>query len=136
MARRAVVVEADPDIVELLEHYLSADGWAVDALADGRRALDRARSGGYQLVILDLQLPGIDGLTLCAELRREAATRDLPVVMLTAPGDEADRIVGLEMGADDHAVKPLSPKELVARVPAPFRPQDRKPPSDPPLTSR
>ena len=66
MARRALVVEDDPDIVELLVHYLSVDGWAVDALTDGRRALDRVRSGGYQLVILDLQLPGIDGLTLCA----------------------------------------------------------------------
>jgi two-component system alkaline phosphatase synthesis response regulator PhoP len=134
MARRALVVEDDPDIVELLVHYLSADGWAVDALADGRRALDRARSGGYQLVILDLQLPGIDGLTLCAELRREAATRDLPVVMLTARGDEADRIVGLEMGADDYVVKPFSPKELVARVRALFRRLDRKPSSDEPLT--
>ena len=132
MSRRALVVEDDPDIVELLVHYLSADGWAVDALADGRRALDRARSGGYQLVILDLQLPGIDGLTLCAELRREAATRDLPVVMLTARGDEADRIVGLEMGADDYVVKPFSPKELVARVRALFRRLDRKPASDEP----
>jgi DNA-binding response OmpR family regulator len=134
MTRRALVVEDDPDIVELLAHYLSADGWTVDALADGRRALERARSGGYQLVILDLQLPGMDGLALCAELRREAATRDLPVVMLTARGDEADRIVGLEMGADDYVVKPFSPKELVARVRALFRRLDRKPSSDDPLT--
>src|SRR5436309_14137863 len=99
MARRALVVEDDPDIVELLVRYLSADGWAVDALADGRRALDRARSGGYQLVVLDLQLPAIDGLTLCAELRRGGATRDLPVVMLPARGAEADRIGRLELGA-------------------------------------
>jgi DNA-binding response OmpR family regulator len=134
MARRALVVEDDPDIVELLVHYLSADGWTVDALADGRHALDRARSGGHRLVILDLQLPGMDGLTLCAELRREASTRDLPVVMLTARGDEADRIVGLEMGADDYVVKPFSPKELVARVRALFRRLDRKPASDEPLT--
>src|SRR5206468_10589598 len=133
MACRALVGEDDPDIFELLVRYLSADGWAVDALADGRRALDRARSGGYQLVILDLQLPGMDGLTLCTELRREAATRDLPVVMLTARGDEADRVVGLEMGADDYVVKPFSPKELVARVRALFRRLDRKP-SDEPLT--
>jgi DNA-binding response OmpR family regulator len=133
MSRRALVVEDDPDIVELLDHYLSADGWAVDAEADGRRALERARGGGYQLVILDLQLPGMDGLTLCAELRREAATRDLPVVMLTARGDEADRIVGLEMGADDYVVKPFSPKELVARVRALFRRLDRKPDSETPL---
>src|SRR5215470_10742350 len=127
MARRALVVEDDPDIVDLLVHYLSADGWATDALADGRSALDRARAGGYQLVILDLQLPGMDGLTLCSELRRDPATRDLPVVMLTARGDEADRIVGLEMGADDYVVKPFSPKELVARVRALFRRLDRPP---------
>jgi two-component system, OmpR family, alkaline phosphatase synthesis response regulator PhoP len=133
MARRALVVEDDPDIVELLVHYLSADGWTVDALADGRRALERARAGGYQLVILDLQLPGMDGLALCAELRREPATRDLPIVMLTARGDEADRIVGLEMGADDYVVKPFSPKELVARVRALFRRLDRKPSTDEPL---
>jgi len=133
MARRALVVEDDPDIVELLVHYLSADGWTVDALSDGRHGLERARAGGYQLVILDLQLPGMDGLTLCTELRREAATRDLPVVMLTARGDEADRIVGLEMGADDYVVKPFSPKELVARVRALFRRLDRRP-SDEPLS--
>jgi DNA-binding response OmpR family regulator len=133
MARRALVVEDDPDIVELLVHYLSADGWTVDALADGRRALERARAAGYQLVILDLQLPGMDGLALCAELRREPATRDLPIVMLTARGDEADRIVGLEMGADDYVVKPFSPKELVARVRALFRRLDRKPSTDEPL---
>jgi DNA-binding response OmpR family regulator len=119
--------------VELLVHYLSADGWTVDALADGRRALERARAAGYQLVILDLQLPGMDGLALCAELRREPATRDLPIVMLTARGDEADRIVGLEMGADDYVVKPFSPKELVARVRALFRRLDRKPSTDEPL---
>ena len=133
MARRALVVEDDPDIVELLVHYLSADGWTVDAVADGRRALERARAAGYQLVILDLQLPGMDGLALCAELRREPATRDLPIVMLTARGDEADRIVGLEMGADDYVVKPFSPKELVARVRALFRRLDRKPSTDEPL---
>jgi two-component system, OmpR family, alkaline phosphatase synthesis response regulator PhoP len=125
-------VEDDPDIVELLLHYLSADGWTVDAVSDGRRALESAR-GGYQLVILDLQLPGMDGLALCAELRRDPATRDLPIVMLTARGDEADRIVGLEMGADDYVVKPFSPKELVARVRALFRRLDRKPGSDEPL---
>src|SRR5439155_13471949 len=133
MPRRALVVEDDPDIVELLEHYLSADGWTVDALPDGRRALERARAGGYQLVILDLHVRGMAGLALCTELRREAATRDLPVVMLTARGDEADRIVGLEMGADDYVVKPFSPKELVARVRALFRRLERKPSSEEPL---
>jgi DNA-binding response OmpR family regulator len=124
--RRALVVEDDPDIVELLVHYLTRDGFTVDALADGRRALDRIRVETYQLLILDLQLPGMDGLALCAEVRRDPRTRDIPVVMLTARGDEADRIVGLEMGADDYVVKPFSPKELVARVRALFRRLERK----------
>ncbi len=131
--RRALVVEDDPDIVELLVHYLAKDGFAVDALSDGRTALDRVRLESYQLVVLDLQLPGMDGLTLCAELRREPRTRDIPVVMLTARGDEADRIVGLEMGADDYIVKPFSPKELVARVRALFRRMERKGATDAPL---
>ena len=123
--RRALVVEDDADIVELLVHYLARDGWAVDAVGDGRVALERLRSQPYHLVLLDLQLPGLDGLALCAELRRDRATRDVPVVMLTARGDEADRIVGLEMGADDYVVKPFSPKELLARVRALFRRLDR-----------
>jgi two-component system, OmpR family, alkaline phosphatase synthesis response regulator PhoP len=126
MSKRVLVVEDDPDIVELVSLYLSRDGWTVDTVSDGRRALDTLRQGSYQLVVLDLQLPGLDGLSLCSELRRDRATRDVPVVMLTARGDEADRIVGLEMGADDYVVKPFSPKELVARVRALFRRLSRK----------
>jgi DNA-binding response OmpR family regulator len=119
--RKALVVEDDPDIVELLVHYLRAEGFTVDALGDGTKALERIRLESYDLLVLDLQLPGKDGLSLCAEVRRDKRTRDVPVVMLTARGDEADRIVGLEMGADDYVVKPFSPKELVARVRALFR---------------
>jgi DNA-binding response OmpR family regulator len=126
MPRRVLVVEDDPDIVELLEHYLSADGWSVDSAADGRRGLERLRADAYHLLILDLQLPGLDGLTVCTEVRRDERTRDLPVVMLTARGDEVDRILGLEMGADDYVVKPFSPKELLARVRALFRRMDRR----------
>jgi two-component system alkaline phosphatase synthesis response regulator PhoP len=125
--RRALVVEDDPDIVELVTHYLSNEGFAVDSVGDGREALQRARATAYDLLILDLQLPGLDGLSLCAQLRREGSARDVPVVMLTARGDETDRIVGLEMGADDYVVKPFSPKELVARVRALFRRLDRGP---------
>lgn len=124
--RKALVVEDDPDIVELLAHYLRAEGFAVDSLGDGKKALDRLRLESYDLLVLDLQLPGLDGLSLCAEVRRDKRTRDVPVVMLTARGDEADRIVGLEMGADDYVVKPFSPKELVARVRALFRRMGRK----------
>jgi two-component system alkaline phosphatase synthesis response regulator PhoP len=136
MARRALVVEDDPDIVELVEHYLARDGWEVDSSGRGRDALRRARSGGYQLLVLDLQLPDLDGLSICAEVRRDPKTVHLPIVMLTARGDETDRIVGLEGGADDYIVKPFSPKELVARVRALFRRVDRKPSSDEPLTFR
>ncbi len=131
--RRALVVEDDPDIVELLVHYLKAEGFAVDATDNGRTALERLRADAYQLVVLDLQLPGLDGLSLCAEIRRDKKTKDMPVVMLTARGDEADRIVGLEMGADDYVVKPFSPKELVARVRALFRRLERKPEDETPL---
>jgi two-component system, OmpR family, alkaline phosphatase synthesis response regulator PhoP len=131
--RRALVVEDDPDIVELLVHYLSAEGFAVDTSDDGRRALERLHTETYELVVLDLQLPGLDGLRLCAEIRSDKRTKDVPVVMLTARGDETDRIVGLEVGADDYVVKPFSPKELVARVRALFRRLERTPEDEAPL---
>ncbi len=134
MVRRALVVEDDPDIVELLSHYLARDGWTVESADDGREALERIRRERYDLLILDLQLPGKDGLALCAEVRSDKRTRDVPVVMLTARGDEADRIVGLEMGADDYVVKPFSPKELLARVRALFRRLERKDDAEAPLS--
>jgi two-component system, OmpR family, alkaline phosphatase synthesis response regulator PhoP len=127
--KRALVVEDDPDIVELIHHYLKADGFEVESVADGRVALERLRAGSYGVLILDLQLPGLDGLRVCAELRRDKRTSGLPIVMLTARGDEADRVVGLEVGADDYIVKPFSPKELVARVRALLRRAER--PADP-----
>jgi DNA-binding response OmpR family regulator len=136
MNKRALVVEDDPDIVELVEHYLAADGWTVESSGHGREALQKARSGGYQLIVLDLQLPDLDGLSICAELRRDPRTVHLPIVMLTARGDETDRVVGLEAGADDYIVKPFSPKELVARVRSLFRRMERKTPSDGPLVFR
>ena len=123
--KKALVVEDDPDIVELIDHYLRAEGFEVEATGDGRAALERLRTGSYQLVLLDLQLPGKDGLSVCAELRRDPRTRTVPVIMLTARGDEADRIVGLEVGADDYVVKPFSPTEVVARVRALLRRVER-----------
>jgi DNA-binding response OmpR family regulator len=123
--RRALVVEDDPDIVELMTHYLSREGWTVEAERDGRSALARLRRGGLDLVILDLQLPGLDGIEVCTELRRDPKTRHLPLIMVTARGDETDRIVGLEMGADDYVVKPFSPRELMARVRAVVRRAER-----------
>jgi DNA-binding response OmpR family regulator len=123
--KRALVVEDDPDIVELIDHYLRPEGFEVEGLGDGRQALERLRGGGFDVAILDLQLPGLDGLSVCAELRRDKRTRALPVIMLTARGDEADRVVGLEVGADDYVVTPFSPKELVARVRALLRRLER-----------
>jgi two-component system alkaline phosphatase synthesis response regulator PhoP len=131
--KKALVVEDDPDIVELIDHYLRAEGFEVESLGDGRQALERLRAGGHDVVILDLQLPGLDGLSLCAELRHDKRTRSLPVIMLTARGDEADRVVGLEVGADDYVVKPFSPKELVARVRALMRRLDRHEDEEAPL---
>jgi len=124
--KRALVVEDDPDIVELIAHYLKAEGLEVEAASDGRQGLERLRAGSFHVVILDLQLPGMDGLGVCAEIRRDRRTRGLPVIMLTARGDESDRIVGLEVGADDYVVKPFSPKELVARVRALLRRLERQ----------
>jgi len=124
--KRVLVVEDDPDIVELIAHYLRAEGLEVKAASDGRLALERLRAGAHDLVILDLQLPGLDGLSLCAELRKDKRTRGLPVIMLTARSDEADRVIGLELGADDYVVKPFSPKELVARVRALLRRLERR----------
>ncbi len=126
--RRALVVEDDPDIVELVAHYLRPEGLEVEAAADGRQALERLRREVFGLVVLDLQIPGLDGLSLCAELRRDARTAALPIVMLTARGDLTDRVVGLEVGADDYIVKPFSPKELVARVRALLRRAERREP--------
>jgi two-component system alkaline phosphatase synthesis response regulator PhoP len=123
--RRALVVEDDPDIVELIAHYLKAEGFETTASADGREALERLRAEVFQVVILDLQLPGMDGLSLCREIRADKQARAVPVIMLTARADEADRVVGLEVGADDYVVKPFSPKELVARVRAILRRLDR-----------
>ena len=133
--KRALVVEDDPDIVELIAHYLRAEGFEVDSAGDGRLGLERLRNGAFQVVILDLQLPGMDGLAVCAEIRRDPRTRTLPVIMLTARGDESDRIVGLEVGADDYVVKPFSPKELVARVRALLRRLGREADEDAPHVS-
>jgi DNA-binding response OmpR family regulator len=131
--RRVLVVEDDPDIVELISHYLEGDGFRVEGLGNGNEALRRLKDESFDLLILDLQLPGLDGLSLCGALRRDPRTEHLPIIMLTARGDESDRIVGLEVGADDYVVKPFSPKELVARARALFRRLERKDETDRPL---
>ena len=116
-----LIVEDDRDIAELLQRYLTRAGHVSDALGNGREALDFVRSRVPDLVILDLMLPGVDGLEVCRALRRAPETRALPIIMLTARTEEADRIAGLEIGADDYVTKPFSPSELVARVGALLR---------------
>lgn len=118
---RILVVEDSPDIAELIEHYLRGAGHTVTVLGNGSEGLRQARHTPPDAVILDLMLPGMDGLHVCQALRGEASTSAIPIIMLTARGEEADRVRGLELGADDYLTKPFSPKELVARVGALLR---------------
>jgi DNA-binding response OmpR family regulator len=118
---RVLVVEDDRDIAELISHYLQKAGHIVETVASGSAVLTRVRSRSPDAIVLDLMLPGMDGLLVCQALRGDPTTAAIPVIMLTARGDEADRIKGLELGADDYVTKPFSPKELTARVGALLR---------------
>jgi DNA-binding response OmpR family regulator len=117
--RKVLLVEDDRDISHLVKLHLEDEGYTVLVSADGDEGLQRARQQRYDLIILDLMLPGIDGLEICRRLRGE--TDYVPILMLTAKTSEVDRIVGLELGADDYLTKPFSIRELVARVKAIFR---------------
>jgi len=119
MAHAILVVEDDPDIGSLVELHLTDAGHRVEIEPNGTRGLERALSGDFELVILDLMLPGVDGLEICRRLRAEK--HHIPILMLTARSTEVDRVVGLEMGADDYLTKPFSVRELLARVKALFR---------------
>jgi phosphate regulon transcriptional regulator PhoB len=121
MAQRVLIVEDEPDIRDLLVFHLEREGYQVVHCRTGAEALRLVRAGPPDLVLLDLMLPEVDGLEVCRRLRQDPATRTLPIVMLTARGDEVDRVLGLELGADDYVVKPFSPRELVARVRAVLR---------------
>jgi len=117
--KRILLVEDDRDISHLVKLHLEDEGYSVDIAVDGSEGLAMAQSQAYDLVILDLMLPGLDGLEICRRLRGE--TDYVPILMLTAKASEVDRIVGLELGADDYLTKPFSVRELVARVKAIFR---------------
>ncbi|MES1211191.1 MAG: response regulator [Acidobacteriota bacterium] len=122
MAReRILLVEDEPDIAEVLQYNLEKEGFQVDLANRGDTGLEMVRRDHPDLVLLDLMLPGVDGLELTRLLKRDPATAHLPIVMLTARGEEVDRIVGLELGADDYISKPFSPRELVLRVKAVLR---------------
>jgi DNA-binding response OmpR family regulator len=116
-----LVVEDDHDIADLIAHYLEKAGHTVDRLSSGAAVIPKLRARPADLVILDLMLPGMDGLLVCQAMRADSITAGIPVIMLTARGEEGDRIAGLELGADDYVTKPFSPKELVARVAARLR---------------
>ena len=121
MAKKALIVDDEQAIRELVRYHLEKEGLQCIEAQDGQAALDLARSERPDLLILDLMLPHVDGLEVCRMLKRNAATAHTAIIMLTAKAEEVDRIVGLEIGADDYVVKPFSPRELVARVKAVLR---------------
>ena len=116
-----LVVEDDPHIRELVALHLGLEGLETTLVGDGRDALDRLGATRFDLVVLDLMLPGVDGLTVCRAMRRQGPNSDTPVLMLTARGEEADKVLGLETGADDYLAKPFGVREFVARVRALLR---------------
>jgi len=128
--KNILVVDDEADLVELVSYNLKKEGFIVDSASDGETALTKIRKGKYGLLILDLMLPGIQGMELCRILRNDPKTSVLPIIMLTAKGEEVDKILGLEMGADDYMAKPFSPRELVARVKAVLRRSKEKPVSE------
>jgi two-component system, OmpR family, phosphate regulon response regulator PhoB len=115
---KILLVEDEPDIAEILQYNLEKEGFEVDVETRGDSALERIQADPPDLLVLDLMLPGVDGLEIARMLQRDRRTSDVPVVMLTARGEEVDRIVGLELGADDYISKPFSPREVVLRVKA------------------
>lgn len=122
MAKETIlVVEDEANILELIKFNLETEGYRVVTAMSGAEALEKARKGKVDLLLLDLMLPGMDGLEVCKTLKQIEKTSHIPVIMLTAKGEETDKVVGLELGADDYVTKPFSPRELLARIKALFR---------------
>lgn len=130
MTKKVLIVDDEKDIVELITYNLKKEGFVTDSAPDGETALTKIKKGNYDLVILDLMLPGLQGIEFCRIIRNDAKMASLPVIMLTAKGEEVDKVLGLEMGADDYITKPFSPRELVARVNAVLRRAKERPASD------
>ncbi|MEL6527351.1 MAG: response regulator, partial [Chloroflexota bacterium] len=118
MSERILVVDDDQHIIDLAQMYLEQDGFTVESANDGRAALNKILDDEPALVVLDLMMPELDGWEVC---RRVRAQSDVPIIMVTARGEDIDKIVGLELGADDYLAKPFNPRELVARVKAILR---------------
>ena len=125
MRPRVVIIEDEKDIVELVRYNFRKEGFAVESFGRGREGLDFLRRNPVDVVLLDILLPDDDGFSICRRLRADDHLRALPVIFLTAKGEEVDRVLGLEIGGDDYVVKPFSPRELVARVKAVLRRQER-----------
>ena len=128
---RILIAEDDRDIAELIAHYLQKSGWDTHVAPSGDQALAYARAHEVDLVILDVMLPGMTGLEVCRALRADPSKAAVPIIMVTARGDESDRVGGLDLGADDYIAKPFSPNELVARIRAVMRRAQRVKPQEP-----
>ena len=131
MAKETIlVVDDEEDILELVRHHLKREGYDVQTATSGEKALAAARSGAIALIVLDLMLPGIDGLEVTRKLKNDPQTKHIPVLMLSAKGEEADVVAGLELGADDYVTKPFSPRILLARTRAIIRRMGQEAPDD------
>ncbi|MGD0201852.1 MAG: response regulator transcription factor [Bryobacteraceae bacterium] len=125
MRQRVVIIEDEADIVEMVRYNFLKEGFDIESFARGRDGLEALRRSPPDLLLLDIMLPDQDGFSICKQVRADERLKSLPVIFLTARGEEVDRVVGLEIGADDYVVKPFSPRELVARARAVLRRQGR-----------
>jgi len=121
MKETILIVEDEKDIVKMLDYNLKKEGFKTLSVRNGEDAIDSARGERPDIIILDLMLPGIDGLEVCKTLKADSKTTSIPIIMLTAKSQESDKVVGLELGADDYVTKPFSPRELIARIKAVLR---------------
>lgn len=121
MKEKLLLIDDEKDILQLLEYNLTKSGFATDSALSGEDAIEKVRANSYDLILLDLMLPGIDGLEICRLIKKDEAKSHIPIVMLTARGEEADIVAGLELGADDYITKPFSPRVLLSRVKAVLR---------------
>ncbi|MHB9093113.1 MAG: winged helix-turn-helix domain-containing protein [Eubacteriales bacterium] len=118
---KILVVDDEKNIIELVKFNLMKEGWDIDVAFDGRTAIDLAFKNKPDIIILDIMLPEIDGLAVCRTLRANNETKDIPIIMLSAKSEEFDKVLGIELGADDYMAKPFSPRELIARIKARLR---------------
>ena len=123
---RILVVDDEEDLLELVQYNLAKEGYRVTTVSTGEAALREVRTGMPDLMVLDLLLPNVDGLEVCKIVKSDPRTKHIPIVMLTAKGEDADHVTGLELGADDYITKPFSPRVLVARVKAVLRRRSRE----------